>query len=87
MKSIRNIPPQFELFIMPFVTIVGLRPTTKSLADGSKKHSYWETAHKLLSRSDLALQLSRFDAETINSNVFKKVEKMLDSEHVSIELA
>lgn len=80
-QCFRKFNKKYEEVIAPLVILIGEKPVTKILQDGSRIISYFEAAQKLLGNSEIYRKICNFEYETIGEVKFKQIEKMLESEN------
>ena len=82
--EIKNIYRKYnkhnEILIAPFVYLLGEKPQKKYNINGQKKLNFFNPAQKLLNNRKINKKISEMNLDTIPSNVFREIEKLLKNE-------
>ena len=86
--EIKNIYRKYnkhnEILIAPFVLLLGGKPQRSYDVNGRKRMNYFNAAQKLLNDRKINKLIIEINLETISSNVFREIEKMLKMDAFSV---
>ena len=85
--EIKNIYRKYnknnEIIIAPLVYLLGGKPQNKYNINGQKMLNFFSPAQKLLNDRKINKKISELNLDTITSNTFREIEKLLKSEAFS----
>ena len=73
----------YEKIIIPFLILLGEKPTSNITTDGVKNVSYYNTAKKILFNKNYIKKIKEIELELIPYKTFKKVEKIMNEKFFS----
>ena len=87
--EIKNIYRKYnkynEILIAPFVYLLGGKPKKNYNVNGQKRMNYFNTAQKMLNDRKINKKIKNINLETITSNTFREIEKLLKNDAFSFK--
>lgn len=87
MRAVKKAAEGCELFVAPFVILMGYKPDVKRAASTTKQISFWKSAQKIWAELNFYQKIKSFPMELIATNTIKKIQEYTSKPQYNVEEA